>query len=1047
MRSMNNNVIKWHLQRSLLMVAILLVSVSVYGQDMAISGTVSDQSGQPLPGASILVKGSLNGATTDFDGNYTINAGNNEILVFSFLGFVSQEIVVGSDAVINVSMLDDTNQLDEVVVVGYGEVKRKDLTGSMGSVDVDELVKAPVASIEQSLAGRLSGVQVSSTQGRPGSETNITIRGVGSITGTSQPLFVIDGFAMENFDISSIDPSDIGSMEVLKGPSAIAIYGARGGNGVILITTKNGVRGKVEVTYNGFFGVNRISNNMDVLSSYDFVDLQFEVDPIQARNTYGDLERYMNANGESIGGIDWQGEVFKDTGVQNHSVTVNGGNADTQYNIALSNYSSDGLLENSGFDRTYIKLKFDQKLSKKFKVGANFTYSNSEVTGTHTSTNILDPNGGNSSSGRFNLLKDIVQGRPTGGLFYSNQELLEAADDPDTEEGAPITNPLVNSRTQIRGDIRQAFYMNGYVSYYIINGLDLKVLGGLNKEFRRREAFDMENSAYHRRNGQTRGSIENIERTTAQFSGFVTYKKAFGDGDHNTKFMLGAEYVDRKEIGSLAGGANFPEVNLGIDNLGMATVPAFPQSYRDGTNTILSYFARVNYDYKGKYLFTGTVRRDGSSRFGKNNKWGTFPSVSGAWRFSAEDFLVDSKVLSDGKLRAEWGQVGNDGIPFGQSQAIFSPVTYGENNGVTPGVAPTNLANPDIKWETQEQINLGVDLAFLEQRILFSADVYRKESKDLLLRAPVPRNSGFDEVYQNVGKLRNEGLELSLFTVNLKGRALVWNSSLNITFPTTETIELVEDDTFLSTSGWYGDERYNNDYITQVGQPMGLMYGYLDDGLYGTDDFDSSGQPFVEVSFGGEELGYRKYVDVNNDGKINEQDKVVIGNPRPKHFGGFSNDFSYKGFDLNIFLQWSFGNDVYNANRLLYTSYLKKVRNFIPEILGRYRTDLTHEENEGATFRSIDDASEVMTSAYVEDGSYLRLKTISLGYNFPAEWIEKINMSRLRVYVSGQNLATWTNYSGFDPEASTRGNGLTAGVDFGAYPRSQTFIGGVSVSF
>jgi len=1031
-------------------VLILILSTSVYAQQVTVTGKVTDETNMGLPGVSVLVKGGKKGTTTDFDGNFEISVSASKTLIFSYLGYQAQEMRVGKKSIINIQLQVDTNQLNEVVVIGYGEVKRKDLTGSLGSIEVGEVSKAPVSSLDQAMAGRISGVQVTSSQGRPGSSSSIKIRGTGSLTQSSSPLYVVDGFPIENFDISSIDQSDIASLEILKGPSAVAIYGARGGNGVILITSKSGVNGKAEVSYNSFYGVNRISKRVDVLSPYDFVDLRYEVAPDETANRYGSLDLYLKPDGTSINGISWQDEVFRDTEVLSNTVSVNGGSIDSKYNLSLSNYTSDGLLENSGFDRTYVKLKLDQRVSKKLRAGANVSFTTTNVTGTHTSTNILDPSvTGGSSNARFNLLKDIVQGRPTGGLFYSNEELLGFPEDPDTEEGAPISNPIVNSRTQVRADKKETLLFNGFLDYKVATGLNLRVSGGIQKQNRKLESFDEVNSAYERRNGYTRGKILVRDRTNTLFSSTLTYKKTLNE-IHKFKAMVGYDYQEITESMVEASGSDFPEPNLGVDDLGSATEPGFPQSYTSPTNILSSFFYRLNYDLKEKYLFTTTLRYDGSSRFGANNKYGLFPSVSAAWRFSDEDFLTDSKILSEGKLRMEWGQVGNNRIPAFVSKAILNSGSYGESNGVTPGVSPSNLVNPDIQWETQEQINLGVDVGLLNDKLMLTADVYRKESKDLLLRAPTPASSGFSSVYRNIGKIKNEGLELTLSTINLEGE-LSWNSNINFTFPSSETLGLVESDILYSNSSWStsnpSQDAYANDFITVVGEPYGLMFGFVDDGLYRADDFDEFGNPYIDVSFGNEELGHRKYVDVNGDKVIDDKDRVVLGNPNPKFFGGFSNNFKYKGFDLNVFLQWSSGNDIYNANRILWTSGLKSHRNFIPEILNRWRDDNTPEQNEAAIFRSINDVSQVLTSQYIEDGSYLRLKTVSLGYTFPEKWISKLKAQRLRVYVTGQNLVTWTKYTGYDPEVSTRGNGLTSGVDFGAYPRSKTLIGGLSVTF
>ncbi|TNJ46024.1 TonB-dependent receptor [Tamlana fucoidanivorans] len=1009
-----------------------------------VSGIVKDKNGQPLPGANVFLKGTTNGVVTDFDGLFQLNvSGKNPILVVSFIGFKTSEVPVAGKSQIEIILQEDAQNLDEVVVVGYGSVKKKDLTGSIGSVEVDELNVAPVGSFDDALAGRVSGVQVSSTQGRPGAPSNIVIRGTGSLTQSSAPLYVVDGFPIGDFDPSSIDQSDIESMQILKGPSAVSIYGARGGNGVILITTKGGVKGKTRITYDEFYGVENITKRIDVMSPYDYVDLRYEIDPIIAEERYGDLENYRN-----VEPIDWQGETFRQTEVSSRTLSASGGTDGSNYNIALSRYEGEGLLENSGFSRTYAKVKFDQKMSDKVKIGTNISYTSTVVDGTHTSTNILDPTvEGGSSNARFNLLKDIVQGRPTGGIQYSNEEMLNLPEDPETEEGAPITNPLVNARTQIRKDVRNVLLFNGYFDYEITKGLRFRTSGGIQKQIRRRESFDQKNSAWERRNGFTRGFITISERLNALVSSTLNYRKTFGDKNYVTG-LLGFDYQNITDKSVTANGANFPEPNLGVDDLGAGTTPGFSSSFRAPTNRLISVFARATYTYDDKYLFTGTVRRDGSSRFGENQKFGTFPSFSVAWRFDQESFVKSFKSLSNGKLRFEWGQVGNNRIPAFVSTSLLNSVTYGAENGTVPGVRPANLANPDIRWEAQEQINLGIDLGFFNNKLSLTADVFRKTSKDLLLETPVPGSTGFTEVFSNAGKIQNEGLEIAINSVNFN-KKFKWNTNLNITFPNAKTLALVESDTLLSNSGWRTNnpsvDPYSQDFITTVGQPFGLMYGYIDDGLYREEDFDANGDPFIDVAFGNEELGFRKYVDVNDDGVINEDDKVVIGNPNPKFFGGLTNNFAYKGFDLSIFLQWSYGNDIYNANRILWTSDLQAVRNFIPEVVNRWRDSNTPEQNRGATFRNARDLSAALTTQYIEDGSFLRLKTVSLGYSMPKKVLEKIKLQKLRLYITGQNLITWTNYSGYDPEVSTRGNGLTSGVDFGAYPRSKTYVLGISL--
>ncbi|MEQ9289624.1 MAG: TonB-dependent receptor [Cyclobacteriaceae bacterium] len=1041
-----------YLGGALAVMLLFLISGTSHAQENKIAGVITDELNEPMPGVNIIIDGTSTGTVSDINGKYSIVAKSGDVLKFTMVGFKSESITVGGQSVIDVSLTSDVQQLSEVVVVGYGEVKRRDLTGATGSVKVDEMIKAPVGSFENAMAGRIAGVQVTSSQGKPGAPVSIKIRGTGSLSQSSAPLWVIDGFPMEDFDPSTMDQSDIETMEVLKGPSAVAIYGARGGNGVIMITTKNGVPGQVKVNYSGFVGQEVITKRLDVLSPYDFVDLRYEVDSLSTAQQYGPLEGYLRPDGTSIEGISWQDEVFRKTVVKSHTLSVNGGTDNTRYNMSLSRYDGEGLIENSRFERNYVKLKLDQKVTKRLSVGTNISYSSAKTTGVNTSTNILgnDPDGGSGSSARFNYLKDVVQGRPTGGIFYTNEELLSSFDDPDTENGTPITNPLSNARTLQRGNINNTLLLNAYMKYNLLKGLDVRVNAGILRTDQRRESFDDKGSAFERRNGFTRGFVNIRERNSTNLAATLNYKRKVGN-DHDVTVLVGTEYQDRKGQSVTALGSGFPDANLGINDLSAGTILGVSQSDKNPTDRVISAFTRVNYTYLDKYLLTATVRRDGSSKFGPKNKFGVFPSFSLAWRFADEAFVKESGVFSDGKLRMEWGRVGNNRIPPFKSQAVLTTTTYGLEGGIAPAVQPSNFPNPDLRWESQEQINIGADLGFLDNRITVTADLYRKDSKDLLLAAPIPSSNGFTEVFRNIGSIRNEGIELAISSVNID-RKLKWSTNFNITSGRNKTLALAASDTLISNSEWYGGgngDLFAADYVSIVGLPFGQMYGYIDGGLYGAEDFDENGDPYITVAFAGrqEEMGFRKLVDMNGDSIINTDDKVILGNSNPKFYGGMSNNFSYKGFDLNIFLQWSYGNEVYNANRILFTQGLAATRNFSTDVLNRWRTDRTDEENAGATLRSKDDVTNALTDVYIEDGSFVRLKTVSLGYSLSQKWLEKIKAQNVRFYVTAQNLLTLTNYSGFDPEVSTRGNGLTDGVDFGAYPRTKVFIGGISVTF
>ncbi len=1031
------------------LVLIVLAVNSAFAQASVIKGKVTDASGIGLPGVSILVEGTTQGTVTDVDGNYSITVSSDQdILVFSFLGFISEKRAVGNNSQINVELAEDLQELSEVVVVGYGETNRRDLTGSVGSAPLSEMSKAPAGSVDQALQGRIAGVQVTTSSGRPGTAADIRIRGASSITGSSAPLWVVDGFILPDFDPTTIDPSDIENMEVLKGPSAIAIYGTRGSNGVIMVTTRTGKKEQVNVNYNGFVGVQGVTKTLDVLTPYQFVDLRYEVDgETNAMRAFGPLEGY-----EAVEGVNWQEEVFRNTPVESHTFTVNGGNESTRYALAATSYNTEGLIEGSLFNRKYLKLKIDQDLSDKLVVGTNISYSKSQTDGIFTSANILN-NDGSGSSNRFGYLKDVVQSRPTGGLALTTEELLTQQPNQDQAGTAFVLNPLVTARTMDRFREDNQLIWNGYVDYKIIKGLKMRVNGGLSRNVRESRAFNHINSPRYIRDGFTSGSVENRVREYYNVASYLTYKRNFGT-EHEMTAMLGTEYNESVGTNVEVLALEFPDVNSGLDNLS-ASPSVTADSYRLRTNKLISQFTRVNYIFRDKYLFTGTLRRDGSSKFGSLNKFGIFPSVSGAWRFGDEDFVQNLGIFADGKLRVEWGQVGNDRIASGLSGSLLGSSGYGLNNSIAAGVTALNKANPEVRWEKQEQVNIGLDLGFVNNRITTGFDIYRKDSKDLLLISLLPPSSGFSDITENVGKIRNEGVELSLNAI-IMDKEFKWTSNLNISKYRTETLKLTGDqDSLLHSSGWDArpdESAYAGDYITILGQPFGQMYGYVADGLFLPQDFDTEGNPILDITaVAGEaaQTGYRKYVDMNGDSVINSEDKVVLGNTVPKFFGGITNNFSYKGVDLSVFLTFSVGNKVYNANRILYTSNLERNRNVLAEVNNRWRTDLTVDENvaNNPTFRSADDKSAVLTNEYIEDGSFLRLQVVSLGYTFPKAITSKVNLNKVRVYVTGQNLVTWTKYSGFDPEGNSRGNGLTSGVDYGAYPRSRALIGGVSVSF
>ena len=1019
---------------------------------ITITGQVKDQENLPLPNATIRVKNAQFTSFSDTDGRYKIAVPDqNAILVFSMLGFETQEIPVGPRTQIDVSLKARNTSLNDVVIVGYGTVKRGDLTGSVAEVNMDYFNKASIKSFDEALAGRVAGVAVSGNDGQPGAVNNIVIRGYGSITQDNSPLYVVDGFPMEDGMNNSINPLDIETINILKDASSTAIYGARGANGVVIITTKKGKNSLPVITFNSYYGVQHIAQKMDLLSPYEFVKYQLELNPTLAPLTYltngKTLESYRN-----VQGIDLQDHIYQTAPMQNYALSLRGGNDKTKYAISGNIFDQSGIVINSGFRRYQGRMNLDQTINKNLKASININYSNSKSSG----VNPAEP--GSNTSYSNNLFYAVWGYRPVTGND-DDTGLLEELIDPALSGntfGDYRVNPIISTKNQLQNTITDNLIANGFLDYAIIPGLNLRIAGGVTRNTVRTEGFFNSKTS--------RGSVYN----TFGVNGYIytaptnswlnentlTYKKAL-KGGHNLTVLAGYTMQALNSSRSGFSATQVPNESLGLDGLDQSSLlSSVSQSSRWGLS---SFLGRVNYDYKSKYLLTASIRSDGSSKFAPGHRWGTFPSGSIAWNMGKEAFLAKVKAISEAKLRISYGLTGNNRIgDFSYlSQLLLGPgPAYSYNNGpASTGAQLLSIGNPDLKWETTAHTNIGYDLGLFNNRINLTVDVYRKTTKDLLLLANLPYTLGIGSAYKNVGKVKNEGLELSLTTVNVNKKDFTWKTNFNISFNRNKVLELAENQQEILSPVFF-DFSYNSlfAYTAQLGQPIAQMRGYKWDGVYQYSDFDqpTPGNYVLKstVTTNGNaraniKPGDIKYKDLNGDLVVNASDITTIGRGIPIHTGGFVNDFTYKNFDLNIFFQWSYGNDLINANRLVFegngknTFYLNQFASWSE----RWQPD----NPSNTLFRTGGQGPFAYSSRVIEDGSYLRLKTVTLGYKLDDKFAKKLKIQSLRVFASAQNLATWTNYSGPDPEVSIRNSALTPGFDYSAYPRPRTLTFGLNL--
>ncbi|GEO03737.1 SusC/RagA family TonB-linked outer membrane protein [Adhaeribacter aerolatus] len=1044
--------------------------VSFKYADITVTGKATDTRGDGLPGVTVVLKGTSNGTTTDPNGSFKLNIPEaSGTLVFSFIGYASQEVSLGGRTTLNVTLKEDARALEEVVVVGYGTMKKSDLTGASSAIKGTELRKTPVPTAAEAITGRLAGVQVQTTDGQPGADIMLKIRGGTSVSQDNSPLYIIDGFPSER-GLVQISPNDIERIDILKDASSTAIYGARGANGVVLITTKGGKEGKVEITYDGYAGIKKFRRKLDVLSPYEYAVYQYERTRtggtaaqeqfLKRYGTWEDLEGYKEAEG-----IDWQDKTFgRNAFHQSHNIGINGGTKTTKYRIGYSRDDEQGIMVANGYSRDYFKLKLDQQVTERLSLSTNILYSQRTTKGAGTS--------GTQDKGR---LKNAVMYRPILGLNESNDDLENLEYDPEVS----LSNPITQAEAQYRMKFNKNTVLNASFDYKLTDALTFRLLGGMNLDFDRNEEFDKSGSSDVRSHGGPFGGIEIRDAGKYNNTALLTYKKTFNT-KHEVNALIGQEYVYNKYQMVGAYSSMYDNDDIGINNLALGNEHAKPQS-REEHEKLLSFFGRVFYSFNNRYLFTGTVRADGSSKFIGANRWGYFPSLSFAWQANEEEFVKNLNIFSDLKLRLSYGVAGNNRIANNRYSSTFTNAFYAaDGTSLSVGLIPNSVANPSLKWEATYSRNVGFDFGFFQNRITANVDMYYNDTKDLLLNANIPASSGYTTQFKNVGSTQNKGIETTLTTRNIQTAKFNWTTDFNISFFKSKITGLNKEADFEQESALYPSNYAINiyDYLVKVGEPLGVIYGYVTEGFYGVDDFnyDNATQKYTlkdgiaalsSVDRNTVQPGDIKFKDLGGQLDANgnptlsdDDDRTILGRTNPKFFGGLNNTFTYKGFDLSVFMNFSVGNKILNANKILFTTASNDYQNVLGIMRDRFRTindegqivtdpDALRELNKDATIWKWQGGLPRWTHSWaVEDGSFLRINNITLGYTLPANFSNKIFMKGLRVYATAYNIYTLTNYSGFDPEVNTlRSSPFTPGVDHSGFPKSFSAIAGFNITF
>ncbi len=1013
---------------------ILTISVSAQEQEIVpVSGIVLVD-GEPLPGAHVLIKNVANrGTVTDINGEFSIDVPRDSTIVVRFVGFDPVEYKITDDEYLEIELEESLIEGDELVVVGYGSIRRSDLTGSVSSVDAESIEAGSISSLDQGLQGKAAGVVIRQTSGQPGSGSTIRIRGTSSINGNNEPLYVIDGVPVisdaEQMSIgattgpsmnplASINPSDIESIEVLKDASATAIYGARGANGVILVTTKQGSRSGREISLGYYTGMQTIARKIPMLNARQLAVLGNEA----ADNT-NVSRRLIYASPDNLGeGVDWQDQIFEPAPISNYQLSINGGDEDTRYTISGNYFNQDGIILSSAFAKGNLRVNLDQDLSDRFTVATNLNLNRSQMDGVITDAEAATASSVTSWALEFNPGLPVYNDE--GEYTYDNNTSTPAIGNPVADA---LETEQINKSTRFMG--------NAFVRFDLLENLEIKSSIGLDA-FLSEEFYFVPNYLKRAEASNGQAALGDSKGYTWLIENVASYNNRFKN-EHSINIVLGHTLQKFTSNYLYAATSDFDDNRLGYHSIQSGNEKTL--SLSGGTAwQMQSFLSRVNYSFRNKYLATLSGRVDGSSKFGEGNKYGFFPSISLAWRLKEEEFLRNVDVLTALKVRAGYGIVGNEGIPPYSSMGTLevTEAYFGENE-IAKGAGPGTLKNEDLKWETTGQFNTGMDISFLDDRISATFDYYYKKTTDLLLNAPVPYTSGFRYAYTNIGELKNEGFELAVTTENLRN-IFQWNTTITFAHNRNEITKLTgEEDAGLTGQNILGINGWTR--ITE-GQAIGTFYGYKSDGIVQLDENLEQVPRFQSYS---PTYGDRKYIDQNGDGILNEQDKVIIGNANPDFSFGIGNQFFFKNFSLNIFLQGVFGNEIVNFNRFGLESF-DGTKNNSTAALKRWTPN--NPTNKYPRANALPPPN-VLSDLQVEDGSYLRVQDVTLAYNLPGRLSEKLYLKSVRFYVSAKNIYTITDYSGYDPEVSRFANdNLSMGADYGSYPRSKMFMAGVNIS-
>lgn len=1001
---------------------LLMCTLQLVAQEKTVTGKVTDEKdGTPLAGVSVTVKGTSVGTTTGADGTFRLNVPQNaRVLVFSYINFASQDVTFGNNTTLEVKLTTEEKSLSEVVVVGYGTVRKKELTAAVSTIKANDLQNRPIQGPDQALRGQAPGVTVTQSSGTPGSSMNVNIRGTGSINASSQPLYVIDGIPLNTGSYSQIgvggqtinsladiNPSEIESYEILKDAAATAIYGSRAANGVVLITTKRGANKKTRINFNSYYGVANPYKLIEPLSGPEFIELLQE----GVRNRFGatiipsqlGLVGYDNAPA-SYPTNNWFNSIFQSAPIHSYDLSAQGGNEKTKFFVSGTYFDQEGIVIESRFRRYNFRMNLDHNVNSKLKLTSGISLSRS-------------------NSDRIRNDNNIYGVVSTALLLGSYFPVYNADGTYGRDPNASIENPVANAK-EVKNDIGNNRILSNFAAeYQILPGLSFKTQFGLDY-LNIREQYFIPNTHLQGRGVNGDGTETYSQELNLINENILKYTRSFGK--HDVGFTGVASYQESKYDALFLQAQNFPGNEITRLSAGSVRVAASSTGTSWG---LIGYIGRINYGYDGKYLLSASVRRDGVSRFGASKRWGTFPAVSAAWRISEEKFMDGIRdVVSDLKIRGSYGLAGNASI---NDFASLPLVGAGFNFTQSAGLAPIQLGNPNLGWEQAEQTDVALEVGLLKDRINLVAEYYIKNTNNLLLARPLVGSSGFTSVFENIGQLQNKGFELSINTVNFDKKDFKWTTAFNITFPKNKIVKLAGTPFASGFASW-----------VEEGQDLGAFRGYVVKGIFQT----AAEIAAAPVHSTATRPGDIQFEDLNGDNRITGDDQKIIGSAVPDYFGGFTNVLGYKGFELNVFVQFVQGNEVYNNTRA-FSEGMNSIFGQSKATLNRWTPTKTSATMPRAVFGDPNNNRRTSTR-WLEDGSFVRLKNVSLSYSLPQVVLQKINVSNLRFFVQAENLKTWTKYSGFDPEVSTFSVTNTApGTDFLTFPQARTFSFGVNLSF